>query len=658
MKNRKSNNIFSNPGTLRLIVVLLPLLLYLNTLQNEYALDDSIVITQNIFVQKGIHGLKEIFSADTFTGFFRQKKDLVEGSRYRPLSVATFAVEYQLWGLKPGLSHLINVIIYSVLCLLLFNTLLYLLNYFGMDKNSVQIAFFASLIFIVHPVHTEVVANIKGRDELFSVLFFLITLNLFLKYTENLKISYLLFSGISVFAGLLSKENTLFIWPVLAILILLNLRKYPLKRYLPFLAMLAAGTLTYMLIRISAVGEISAPGSKELMNNPFLHASAGQKYATILYTLLLYLKLLFIPHPLTYDYYPYHIALHDWSDIGVILSLFIYMGIIILSIRISRKHSLISFGILFYIITLLPLTNLLINIGSFMNERFLFLPGIGFSIVFGTIVASIIFQYKRESYQSKLSIALFSIVLLLFALMTISRNTQWKNNLTLFTHDVRISSGSAKGNCAAGGVLYETALTLKDKAEKMKMLEESIGYLQKSVKIYPGYIDALLLLGNASFEYNHDFQTVNTCYHRIFQLAPGYKLAISNYSNILSGCTDPLLRKNGFKKIIQLEPDNFEANYQLGITYGKMMGQMDTATMFLQNAVRINPENGGANRDLGVAYAMSGNYEASLPFFEKVIQLDPENPDNYINLGITFQNIGQSRKASEMFSKAEELRKK
>lgn len=658
MENRTSDKIFNRPGALKLIVILLPLLLYLNTVQNEYALDDSIVITQNIFVQKGINGLKEIFSADTFTGFFREKKDLVEGSRYRPLSVATFAVEYQLWGLKPGLSHLINVIIYAVLCLFFFNTLLHLLTYFGTRKNSFQIAFLASLIFIVHPVHTEVVANIKGRDELLAVLCFLATLNFFLRYMENSKITYAVFSGISVFAGLLSKENTLFIWPVLTIMILLNFRRYPIKRYVPALLLPAAATVAYMLIRISAVGEISTPGSEELMNNPYLHASGGQKYATILYTLLLYLKLLFFPHPLTYDYYPYHISLHNWSDLLVILSLIVHAGLVVLSIRISRRHSLIAFGIFFYLVTLLPLTNLLVNIGSFMNERFLFLPGIGFSIVSGTIVAGLIFRDRRDSYQSKLAIALFTIIFLLFAAKTISRNTHWKNNFTLFTHDVKVSQGSAKGNCAAGGVLYETALTLKDKAEKLKMLEESIGYLQKSVEIYPGYIDALLLLGNASFEYNRDFQTVNTCYNTIFQLAPGYKLAISNYTNILTQCIDPLVRKAGFRKIIQLEPDNFEANYQLGITYGKMLGRLDSATMYLLKAVRISPENSGANRDLGVAFAMSGNYEAALPCFEKVIQLDPGNPDNYINLGVTYQNMGQNRKAAGMFSKAEELRKK
>ena len=92
-----------------LILLLLPLFLYLNTINNDYALDDSIVITKNMYVQKGLKGIGEIFTTETFTGFFGQQKDLVSGSRYRPLSLATFAFEHELWGNRPGLSHLINL---------------------------------------------------------------------------------------------------------------------------------------------------------------------------------------------------------------------------------------------------------------------------------------------------------------------------------------------------------------------------------------------------------------------------------------------------------------------------------------------------------------------------------------------------------------------
>jgi hypothetical protein len=108
--------IINQPKLLKYILFFIPFLLYINTLRNNYALDDSIVITENLYVQKGISGIKDIFSNDTFTGFFKMKKDLVQGGRYRPLSLATFAIEKSLWGNRPYLSHLINALLYSLLC--------------------------------------------------------------------------------------------------------------------------------------------------------------------------------------------------------------------------------------------------------------------------------------------------------------------------------------------------------------------------------------------------------------------------------------------------------------------------------------------------------------------------------------------------------------
>ena len=647
---------FTNKKLFYSIIVLLPLVLYFNTLFNNYALDDSIVITDNVYVKKGVAGINEIFSTETFTGFFKKKKDLVEGGRYRPLSVATFAIEYELWKLNPALSHFINILLYALLCLVLLKFLEKILFFLGENHNYTTIAFFAALIFAIHPVHTEVVANIKGRDEILAVLFSLLSLLFMMRCLEYSPLINGLISGLMLFMALLSKENALTVIPISLILILFNLKSIKPGKAVWAIALLFVPAFIYLIIRQKVVGGFSGNESNELMNNPFLYAQAGQKSATIFYTLLLYLKLLVFPHPLTYDYYPYHIMLHNWNNFWVLLSFVIQILILLTAFIFIKRNKIISFGIFFYLITLLPVSNLLINIGSFMNERFLFLPSIGFSLLAGTLLFKLLFAAERKWIPVSVSILLIAI-LSVFSGITIARNTKWKDNFTLFTHDVKISQTSAKGNCTAGGILLEKAQTITDTIQRKQLLDKSIAYLNKSVNIYPGYVDALLLLGNAHFELDKNIPEVLVSYRKLFHSAPGHELALSNLKKMLATTENPAYRKLGYTYILKLKPRDFDANYQLGTTYGKMLGQMDSSIFYLKKALNIDPESKMTNRDLGVAYAMSGKFKESVPFFEKVLSLEPNDPGNYINLGITYHNLDRFTDAQAMFNKAEELKK-
>ena len=136
-----------------LVVFLLAMVPYLLTLSYEYVLDDTIVITKNTFVQQGFSGVDDIFRTESFQGYFEQQKDLVTGARYRPLSIATFAIEHGLWGENPLLSHLINALMYGFTCLLIFRFLVLL---FPAMKRKwwLQIPFWASVLYALHPIHT------------------------------------------------------------------------------------------------------------------------------------------------------------------------------------------------------------------------------------------------------------------------------------------------------------------------------------------------------------------------------------------------------------------------------------------------------------------------------------------------------------------------
>ena len=196
-----------------LCIVFACFIFYGNTLKLNYAFDDMIVITGNQFTKAGFSGIPDIFTTDLFTGFRGKDKNMVAGGRYRPLSIVTFAVEYQFFGANPMVSHLINIILLFLTGILLYRVFLQLLVLKGIPPDPrkwyISVPFLATLFFIGHPVHTEAVANIKGRDEILSLLLVLVALKLILDYLAKNKLQNIVLAGTSFFLALLSKENAI-----------------------------------------------------------------------------------------------------------------------------------------------------------------------------------------------------------------------------------------------------------------------------------------------------------------------------------------------------------------------------------------------------------------------------------------------------------------
>ncbi|NND35095.1 MAG: hypothetical protein HKN76_21090 [Saprospiraceae bacterium] len=185
--------------------------IYANTLGHDYVLDDAILITENAYTKKGVAGLKDIFSHDTFHGFFQKegKDQLVTGGRYRPLSQAIFAVYYSLFGLNPLVGHLSNILLYALLVCSLFFVIRHFTSISFPLGMSQHFAAVAALLFAAHPVHTEVVANIKGLDEILVLLFGIWSLYFAHLSMSRKNVRASIASGILFFLALLSKENAL-----------------------------------------------------------------------------------------------------------------------------------------------------------------------------------------------------------------------------------------------------------------------------------------------------------------------------------------------------------------------------------------------------------------------------------------------------------------
>ncbi len=611
------------------VLFLFSFLLYANTLNHKFAQDDAIVITDNMFTEKGISGISGLLKYDTFYGFFKVdgKAKLVSGGRYRPLTPIMFAIGVSMFGKNPMVGHFMNAVWYGILVMVLYLALQHLFFKHKL-KYKEWLIFSACLLFAAHPVHTEVVANIKGRDEIVSLLCALGTLYFALRFFDERKLWMGLSSGIICFMGLLAKENVVTYLAVIPLALVLfrsfDLRQWGLTMMGPIL-----GFVLFMIIRTSVLGLDFGGSPRELMNNPYLKIvnnqyvdfTASEKYATISYTLGEYVRLLLYPHPLTADYYPRHVGIMKFSDVSVILSVLIYLVLFLAVFWFWKRNKIISFSIAYFVITLSIVSNLVFPIGTNMSERFLFMPSVGFCVLMAYALTKVMSKNKTSA------LVLFVLILGLYSFKTLDRNMDWKDDYTLYTTDVKTSSKSAKGLNAAGGSLIRKSEEIESPEEKKRYLNQALEYLTQAVKIHPNYKNAHLLKGNANY-YLSNYTEAVASYEMALTLDPNYQDALNN---IVFAYRDA------------------------GRFFGEKQGDLEKAKRYLLKSYELNDKDYETLRLLGVAYGMGNDHRNAVKFFEQAVEQRPNDAMAYMNLANACQNFGDDERARIQFQKAIEL---
>ncbi len=500
-----------------IIVFLLSFVLYFNTIRNDYALDDTVVLIQNEYVLEGVAGLKDIFAKDSYDSYYKQLgiSNQVPGGRYRPLSIATFAIEQEFFGTIPAdkvrayfaevadmtpeekaaheqklsanmhVRHFVNVVLFAlsvVLLLYVFRTIVF--------RNNKLMPFIAVLLFAVHPVHTEVVANIKSRDEILSLAFICITFIFAFRYRHTKQMKYLLLAMLAFFLAFLSKEYAISLVVLLPVSFYLfdneSLKK-SLTSTLPYLIVI----IVYAVIRIqilNAMPERFEGGDTDIQLNPYAYATGAQKVATEIATPMNYLRLLLWPHPLSSDYSYDSIPYKDWSSPLVWLSILIHLSLVFAFIYLLIKRHLLSFGVGFYLINLALVCNLFFNIGATMGERLIYHSSVGFVIIIAYFIVLGTEQIKREHERRTFTIGTMTLLVLLCGYKTMSRNADWKNDTTLFAQDINVVPNSFLVNVNVATTLVNNSEYVKDKNKRAADLHRGVVLLSKAIKMQDNYV--------------------------------------------------------------------------------------------------------------------------------------------------------------------------
>lgn len=606
-------------------------LMYANTLTHGFVLDDAIVITDNMYTTKGVEGIPGILSKETFFGFFKVegKETLVSGGRYRPMTLVLFAMVYQVAGASPFVFHLLTILLFALTCVVLYRTLLLLLAPRG-DDYAALFSWLAALLFAAHPIHTEVVDNIKGCDEIVTLLGSLATLYFVVKAHDSGQQKWSLLAGVIFFLACLSKENAVTFVAVIP-LALWVFRGASAAAILKNMAPVAVAFLAFFFIRGTILNWKFGGAPMELMNNPYLKLQGNQwvaftgaeKLATIFYTLLKYVQLLFVPHPLTHDYYPRTIDIMTFSNGAVLLSVLLYAGMGYYAISGLGKRDPLRFGILFYLLTLSIVSNIVFPIGTNMGERFAFMPSVGFCMV----LASLLYWFRSKMNNLNVLLGVFGAIIVLFSLKTITRNPAWASNEKLFFSDVSVSRKSAKIQNACGGILFDRATKETNEVRRNELCNQALSHLNQAIEIYPNYSDAYVSRGGANYYLKLYDQSISD-YRRAVELAssdPRWKTYLA------------LALRDG------------------GRYRGEQRGDLRGAAQYLNESWQLNPNDAETARLIGVSHGVSGDNAGAIEWFTKAVQLAPKEAIYLFDLGQAYSASGDMAKGEEMRRKALEM---
>jgi protein O-mannosyl-transferase len=537
-----------------IVIAVVSVLLYINTFKLGYALDDSAAITDNKFVQQGFSGIPDLMKTDFwyFSG--------PSLGYYRPLSLITFAVEYQFFGLSPHIGHFNNILLFTLTTFLLFLLLSRLFTGYNF-----LFPFIITLLFASHPIHTEIVANIKGRDEILSFLNTVLMLIFVIRYSDTKKKVFLWLGLLFFYLALLSKESAMTgIVLVPLLLYYSGDRKITdlLKKTYPFLFVIAF----FLIQKAILYQSVNVVIQSENVNYPYHDEMVRSSSAFMMF--LVFIKMLILPYPLMHDYSYNQIPAVHWDNLWALLGLAGFFTLLIFGLLGLRKKTIVGFGICLFFILISPAFGFILMRGGTFAERLLYSPSLPYCI----LLTFAIVQITRTDLTKKITFAsgsfrplllitpIFLVIFFLFSMTTVSRNPQWKDSFTLFASDLQQGPDCSLLQYHYGCEVMNMGMKDTNKVLRNEHLQKGLASIKQAVRIFPHFSDAYYSMGN-----NYELQA---------------------YDHNSQAYIDSAV--NSYNLVLEMDSKEPRAYLRLGYIY-RMLGKNDYASYNFNVAYMLNP---------------------------------------------------------------------
>jgi len=541
-------------GLALILIVFIAALVYANSLKNSFVWDDYVVIVNNNFV-KSWRNLPVIFSKDYLSPFVKRgccfSVDPGIGSgetSYRPIVTLSYFFDYFLWKLNAFGYHYTNLVLHVINAVLL---------YFLADliTKSRKAALAASLLFVLHPVNSEAVNVVSFREELLAFLFYLSSFILYIKlnkYHGIKKTCFYICSLIMFFLALFSKEMSVTLPFVLILYDYFFASRKNLKEALRYSMLYYSGyffiLLFYILARFFLIVNITEPA---------VGYPGGSFYTNILTmsrVMATYIRWVLVPVniPAIMPNQPYLVSESIFNP-RVLFSMALIITCFLIALRMRRSSKESSFSILWFFVTLLPVSNI-VPIPNYVASRYLYIPVAGFCLLSAIIlIKPVILETPWFSLKipQKVMWSLAAVILIFYSTVTFIRNTSWKNNTVFHLEMAHRYPDNALVH-----------LGLADSFKGDGLLGRAMSEYREAVRLNPAltqaYNNIAIMFGEAKL----------------------YEKAID--------C---------FKQIINIDPENSEAYNNLAVTYARA-GKWKEARTAWEKALKISPKSETARSNL------------------------------------------------------------
>ena len=501
------------------IIFILGFTLYGQTLFFDYSyFDDQSLILENAPILSSFKNIETVFTSDAFFS--------VNKYYYRPLLNLSFMVEMQLGGTLPFIYHFGNILIHILVVFLIFRLFVQL-------KFKLELAWFFSILFLVHPVLVQAVAWIPGRNDSLLALFVLAAFNVFLAFKEKPRLLYYL-AYLGFFTLALFTKETAAILPIIVIYYFSVAERNQVSKtdkWLIIFGSLAVGIVWYIFRRL-ALG--SDPVTLEILilsiynNLPAFLVSLGKA---------------FLPFNLS--------VLPILTDSKIIYG-FIVLPLFLLALFASKKKDWrqLGLGTVWFILFLLPSLVRLnpVDTPDFLEHR-LYLPLIGLFIIIAEID-----WIKNLDWQKKIVKFIALGIIILFFTLSWHHEQVFKNRITFWQSAVKTSPHSALANRNLGAMYYlddqkDSAIKYYRRALEINptepMAHNNIGLiysergsygqaekeLKKELSLYPNYDKALFNLGHLYYKQKRLTEAAEL-WQAALKVNPNYYEAYSSLLNL------------------------------------------------------------------------------------------------------------------------------
>jgi len=580
-------------------VVMLVFIIYLPTLTFEFTnWDDPTYVINNQAIQTpGWSGLKQVLT----------RSIPAKHGDYLPITILSYWIDYQWWGLQPTGYHLTNILLHAVGSGLMFLLLKRLTMRAGV---SVMV----TLLFALHPMNTEAVTWVAERKSTMAIFWMLLSFHAFLIWQQRFKANRSYFS-LSLWFYLLAclSKTAIVFFPLVLMAYQICLDKIGLRRSVVVL-------VPFFLISLfTGIGRLFGHyASGQMAWKPF--ETTWIQVLTIFEIFGGYFKTLMLPINLN-NSYPLETS-SSLFDLGVLFGLLSMAGMIILVARCLRGYPLVCFGLAWYLAAWLPHAQIIAIPPALRADRYVYYssPALFLALVFG--IEQWVINAKQELTVRWFRAITYTLVILtigMFTSMTVLRNCIWSNSISLWRDSLKKYYPNILAHSNLGAAYI-----------RREMLDEAISEYKKILAIKPDNAEAHNNLG-AAYAKKGMLDEAIAEYEHAIALKPNYAEAHSNLGvgYVKKGRLDEAIAE--YKQAIALKPNHAKAHKNLATAYFKK-GRLDDAVSEFKKAIAIKPNFAEAYYKLGSLLEVQGKLRDAISAYRDAIRIKPDHQGAYNNL--------------------------